>query len=436
MSLRTLTAIGCGMELLYLSFYAMGDGAPAVLLFMVVYFLAFGLCAYVFYRQRSLPESEKKDRTRLGLILGFAVLFRLTLLPLDPVASDDIYRYLWDGKVALHGYNPYAMAPDDARLSALHTPDLPSKVNFPHMRTIYPPLSQAVFVCCSALFGDSVSGLKLILMLADVGSIVLLILLLEHLALPRMAIVAYAWSPLPVLYFGLDGHIDALGVFLLLLALFLMARARHVAAAVSFGASALAKLFPLILLPLFVKSREGAKWLLPVVIMLAVVAAGCLLYLEPTGGLYESLLVYNAHWEFNGAVFPIINSLLASEPAARIICGIAFLVWLGWVSVQNRPFIERTFLAFLGFVIFAPTVHPWYLSWLAALVVLRWSDAVFALLGLSGLSLLVVYQYRATGVWQELPVLRTLEYIPFVILLGWEIIRQKFPWQPDRPLER
>ena len=65
----------------------------------------------------------------LLLILGGALIFRLTLLPSTPTLSDDIFRYIWDGRVQLAGINPYLYAPDDPAL--YHLRDAP--VSYTHL---------------------------------------------------------------------------------------------------------------------------------------------------------------------------------------------------------------------------------------------------------------------------------------------------------------
>ena len=43
-----------------------------------------------------------------GVIIFFAIVFRLCLVPSDPsVLSRDMYRYIWDGRVQQDGINPY-----------------------------------------------------------------------------------------------------------------------------------------------------------------------------------------------------------------------------------------------------------------------------------------------------------------------------------------
>ncbi len=58
-------------------------------------------------------------RGTLVLILALAVLPRLILLASTPALSDDLYRYIWDGKVSAAGIDPYRYAPADPALAPL-----------------------------------------------------------------------------------------------------------------------------------------------------------------------------------------------------------------------------------------------------------------------------------------------------------------------------
>jgi hypothetical protein len=78
------------------------------------------------------------------------------------------------------------------------------------------------------------------------------------------------------------------------------------------------------------------------------------------------------------------------------------------------------FWGFTGFLLLSPVVHPWYLTWLAALIALRWSPGVFVFLGMSGLANVIVYQYRAFGEWTDSPLLLLVEYLPVYVCLARE----------------
>ncbi len=419
MTTRWLVIVGVIMEAAYLSFYLLPESPREVLLLIGVHVFVFLLLALTWWK--SGAANAEPGTTRL--VVGFAILFRLTLVLHPPVGSDDIYRYVWDGKVAASGINPFAFAPADSALAHLHTTDLPSKINFPTMRTIYPPLAQGVFFVSQLLFGDSLAGLKFLLVLADIVSVLLLYRLFNA---PLQGLLLYAWSPLPILYFGLDGHVDALGIPFLLLSLYLLQRGNLLKGAVSLGFAALSKLYPLLVVPFVFHLTKGWKKIALPAVPIVLLMIGCWLYWEPTGGLIESFIIFNTTFEFNGSVFHLIYALVGSNEKAHLVSSVVFLIWWATVFALNRTFLERVFLAFVGFIVCAPTVHPWYLTWLAALVVLRWSPAVSVLLGFSVISNWVVYQYRLSGVWRADTLLLLVEYIPFYVLLVREVVRGTF----------
>lgn len=417
MSRLALVTAGAVTALLYGSFYIVGESAGEVLLFIGVNAVAFLVFTIVYFRlRRSEPVGT------VPLVVAFGVLFRLMLVPHDPVASDDVYRYVWDGKVAASGVNPYTYAPNDSALLRLHTSELPAKVNLPEMRTIYPPLAQGAFWAANVMFGDSVAGLKLLVVLADIASLAIILLLTAGVRNRTAAVFLYAWSPLPIMYFGLDGHVDALGIPLVLMSVYFVRKSKVLHAAAVIGLSALAKLYPLFAAPLlFHEARNWKKIVLPT-IPVAMLLIGGWLFWEPTGGLVESLRVFNRTFAFNGSIFHILYMIIGSNVKTHYASVLLFSGWLMVVFFLSRQYEESLFLTFIGFVLCAAVVHPWYLTWLAALLVVRWSPGIFALMGLSNLSNITVYQYRLTGVWQDfLPVL-LLEYIPVFGLLAWECV--------------
>jgi hypothetical protein len=446
---RQLAIIGGLMELAYLSFYFVPESPNEVLLFVGVNAFTFALLTFACEKSRSLnpvrmdsfrepltpnlepflfpKHSNSSLRSELRTILAFAILFRLTLVFHPPVCSDDIYRYVWDGKVAANGVNPFRYAPSDSSLTALHTAELPSKINFPAMRTIYPPLAQGLFFASYKLFGDSTTGLKLLLVLADIFTMFLLLQLCKLYELDKLStLLLYAWSPLPIMYFGLDGHIDALGVPFLLFCIVLIFRNKKTGGSIALGLAALAKLYPLFIAPFLFRLEHGWRRVVMPALPAIMLAIGCMLYWEPTGGLIESFRVFNTTFEFNGSVFNILYSILESNADAHLVCTLCFVGWIAFVFFLNRPLLEKVFLAYLGFIVFSPVVQPWYFTWLAVLLPLRWSPAVFLLLGLSNISNLVVYEYRMNGTWKDSPLLLAIEYVPFYLMLALEITRGKF----------
>ena len=87
-----------------------------------------------------------RNRLTVGQVLGIAVLMRVLVFWLPPGISDDGWRYAWDGLVQAHGFSPYAHAPAGPELQVLHGSRALAEMNSADLFTVYPPLSQGLFL--------------------------------------------------------------------------------------------------------------------------------------------------------------------------------------------------------------------------------------------------------------------------------------------------
>jgi len=410
------------MELCYLALWLPVKDPVEVLVLIGAGVIAYLLLAWLVWQGHSTP-SASSQRSFVWLVIVLGVLFRLTLVPHGVVGSDDIYRYLWDGKVSAAGINPYVYPPVDPHLAHLAGNGLPQKVNNPEFRTVYPALAQLFFLLSHTLFGDSIAGLKFLLVCMDTLTMIFLLMFLRSKGSDVVPLIVYAWSPLPIVYFGLDGHVDALGIPFLIAALLLICTRRPVRGVFALGIGALAKLFPLLIVPFLFRSQDGRRRFLLPAIPVLMVAAGCMAYFDPSLGVIESLKTFGSRWEFNGSLFWIAYWITGTNEAAHIVCAIAIAGCVGCLTFLRLSFLERVFWGSVCFFLLSPVVHPWYLTWLAALLVIRWSTTVFVFLGLSNLANIVVYQYRASGQWVDQPYILLLEYVPVFVLLVLEMYR-------------
>src|SRR5439155_7707470 len=74
--------------------------------------------------------------------------------------------------------------------------------------TIYPPVAQAIFFAVTRI-SESVTAIKIAMVLFEAIAAALLLSLLASAGLPAARIIVYAWHPLPVWEFAGSGHIDA-----------------------------------------------------------------------------------------------------------------------------------------------------------------------------------------------------------------------------------
>jgi hypothetical protein len=86
----------------------------------ITWFLKIVVVQIVIYVAATWLALRTKDSRSLLIIgLVFAALFRLSIILFPPYLSDDIYRYVWDGRVQAAGVNPYRYIPSDKSLADL-----------------------------------------------------------------------------------------------------------------------------------------------------------------------------------------------------------------------------------------------------------------------------------------------------------------------------
>ena len=188
-------------------------------------------------------------RITLVIVLGFAALLRLGLLFETPVLSDDIYRYIWDGRVQSAGINPYRYIPVDPHLAGLRDAEIFPRINRrTYAPTIYPPVAQMIFFGIHQVTG-SVTGFKACLLVFEAITICCLTSLLGGLGLPRARVLIYAWNPLVLWEFSGSGHIDAAMIAFIALALVARRAGLDSWTGALLGGAALVKFFPLALFP-------------------------------------------------------------------------------------------------------------------------------------------------------------------------------------------
>lgn len=406
-------------EILYLSLY-LNLSNPIIVFTSVAIlnsFIFIAICLVILKNESS---------TRLAYTLvAVGILFRLTVLFYPPTASDDINRYIWDGKVQANGINPYKYAPADSSLGFLHSEDLPSKVNFPKMKSIYPPVAQVIFFLSYKLFGESYLGYKLFLFVFEILTIILLLFLLRLLRRPESFVGIYALCPLPVMQFMIDGHVDGLGIPLLILSIILFFRRKKFWFLLVLGLSISTKLISGMILPYTAYELERRIWkrILACIIVLLFFALTYVPYL--TGGVFpfEALMTFTTNWTFNGSAFSVFFDILGDNQKARLISAALFIIAGIYIFFKHKGVMEKMYMIFFAFFLLSPTVHPWYLTWLTALLPLsfRWSGVLFV--ALVSLANYVVIGYKLNGVW-EMPVFILLaEYMPVYVMLLWETLR-------------
>ncbi len=454
--------------------------------------IAFGLAAigaicllylvFVFFVRSRAPWN---DRRLLWCFLLVAAVSRLILFDVPPeTLSDDVYRYVWDGKVQLRGINPYRFAPDAEELIPLREP-FHAKINHPSHQTIYPPVAQILFAIAYLLAGSNLVGLRLIYLILDLLAAWWIVQIIgegrdsgfdprstsqktfavdgvgacsqpgppptarsdegsrcgispggiwERVGACRGALFIYLLSPLVVIETYVGMHVDVAGMA------FLVGAYRQVGSRAPYRALALLVAAVLVkyiavaaapvLILLLVRSRRGAGAgaLVPDLLRwgawsLGVAAVLFVPYVSAGPAMFQSLVDYSLHWDFNGPIHWILVSLSGSlAPIAR---AIVFLGLLGYILSSRVGPAVRIGWAVMALVLTGPAVFPWYLVTLAPFLALDVTLGGLAMTTLPFLSYLVLIDFQASGVWRESPWVRFVEYLPVMACLAMDVWRRR-----------
>jgi hypothetical protein len=259
-------------------------------------------------------------RRAVPLILAGGILIQLAALAGPAAQSDDLYRYIWDGRVQAAGIDPYRYVPAAPQLARLRDPylwpatgaycvgltgpaaqqpfaapglfaragpvvapgpGLPpgcTRINRPRVPTIYPPVAQAYFTVVSAASpaGSGSLPIRAAGALCAIATSFLLAGGLRRLGRDPRLTVLWAWCPVTGLQAGNGAHVDVLAAFLTVAALLVLARPggrrRALGGGVLLGLAIATKVTPVLVVPAVLRRR-------PVAVAAALAAATAAVYL-------------------------------------------------------------------------------------------------------------------------------------------------------------
>lgn len=195
----------------------------------------------------------------LILVLLFAVLLRIGALATPPYLSDDIYRYVWDGRVQAAGINPYRFVPQSPELESLRDDDIYVQINRgEYAPTIYPPVAEAIFLAVTRV-SESIHWMKTVMVGFEALAVWMLVRLLLSLRLPAERVLIYAWNPLAIWEFAGSGHIDAAAIAFIALALWARRRNWQALTGITLACATLTKLYPAAIFPALYRRWDWKK---------------------------------------------------------------------------------------------------------------------------------------------------------------------------------
>jgi alpha-1,6-mannosyltransferase len=411
-------------------------GVTSAHLFFFQFLLLNALYFFLVYLLFKRPLQPDRSRGLLLVLFLFAVFFRLCLVGSTPQLSSDIYRYVWDGRVQSQGINPYVHPPSSDSLASLRDKAIYPHINRKNFPTIYPAGAQIFFLASYWLVGDSIRGLKSILVLFDVLTMIVLIALLRTHGLQETRFAVYAWNPLVILEIAHSGHLEGFFIFLVVLAFLLHSINKKTLGVVSLACASSTKIYPALLLPAFLNRGERIRGLsiffaCILVFYLPYVSAGKkvlgflpIYFKDP----YESFnlgLKYFLMQIFHGLDYFFLTKILVG-----IVFAAAVVVFLK--DKEKAETLKYSYILISLQVICIPAaLHPWYVVWLIPLLAFYPSPAWLIF------SCTVAFSYLKYSSPEGImaPWILYAEYIPlFLLLLLDYSFRQRgaaewFPWR-------
>ena len=343
----------------------------------------------------------------IGIILIGAILLRASLLATPPNFSGDAWRYLWDARVALHGYSPYVYIPDAKPLVPLHDSLIYGQMGYHDVPTLYPPAAQAIYLFSYLLAPSNIFVLKAIFLCFDLTTCIVLALLLKRKGLDPARCLIYAWCPLPVVEFAVQGHIDVVMLtFVLLMILCAQGTGYKARLLTGFllGLATLTKLYPLILLFAVLRRRDYVLLLTCICTIIAGYIPFIILGHGQVFGFFSTYL--NQHGGNGGIVLVAIQlagerlklnqsiiALVEHAVAGVLVIVVALSIFI--LRLRERISMEGATLILIATIFsISSFVYPWYVTalvpWVALLLGPLWTQTSKGLPRLSAKSIAVL----------------------------------------------
>ncbi len=386
--------------------------------------LSFGLCYLLKTRDAAF---------NIYAVIVWAVIFRLLGVYGDPILEDDYYRYLFDAYLLFETGSPYGVSPadyfDEAFLS-IRFEDIVSAINHPHLSTVYGPVCQLFFALAYLIAPGEIWPLQLLFAMVDM----MIIYVLFHFNI-QYKMILYAWCPLVIKEFAFTAHTDVLGVFLLLLAYYVLCKKSHLHFAIIpilLALSVASKIFALLVLPFFM-GFDWRKWLVFSFSLILIylpflpltLFTDPLLHFNQWLATKESgILAMSSGWLFNAPIYYALSfiEVFKLQTYLLVLLGLACACYFMYLYPNTQK--VRLDHVYVLFLLAIPVLNPWYVLWVLPFACLQ--KAIWP--WVASLSVLLAYGHglnlsQGYNAYEQPMQLVFIEYTAILIAVYYDIYR-------------
>ncbi|AXT52446.1 mannosyltransferase [Aquimarina sp. BL5] len=353
----------------------------------------FGLWTGLFFLSYKIVQTNPNS---IKLLASIALGFRIIFLFAIPNLSQDFYRFIWDGRMLLEGFNPYLSLPE-IWIAQGSAPIAQAQELYEGMGTLngshytnYPPVSQFCYLIAGIFAGKSILGsvvvMRFLIILADIGTFFFGRKLLRLLQIPENRIFWYILNPFVILELTGNLHFESVMIFFIIWSLYLLQKGYWYWAAIALALSVSVKLIPLLFLPLFFQKfivdfdKISLKYrflkligFYSIVIITTVVLFAPFLSLEFISNFGKTIGLWFQNFEFNASIYYIIRWIgyqtigwniigTVGKILPLIVIGILLLLTFLRKNKSSAQLITVMMVGICSYYFLSTTVHPWYLA--------------------------------------------------------------------------
>lgn len=392
--------------------------------------LLFGSAFAIYFFLIFTTHDKKESEILLWISMGFRVIFIAAV----PFLSDDFYRFIWDGKLFIHGFNPYLFVPseiintDMAKTAGL-TQELYQGLNSPNYYSVYPPVNQLLFSLGGffSKFGllGGIIALRIPIIIAEFFLIKYIRRLLESLKLPQHNVLWYALNPLVIVELSGNLHYEGMMMMCIVIGLYWLIHNKWGGAAVWWAMAISIKLIPVLFLPVLLKRLGIVKsfWFYLITTLALLFTFLPFLDEQLIHHISSSIDLYFRTFEFNASIYYLVrwfgfksvgyNIIQSAGPILSIITFVLVMLLYFYKNNTWHDTLKKMLFAYTIYLLLASIIHPWYVI---NLVVLCVFVPKYKYVILWSLAIVLSYAAYQTIVYKENLSLIGLEYL---IVIGW-----------------